>query len=136
MTSAALVMYFCGGTLTHFFTGDTDPETARIATELLKIIAIGIPSLSLCQVISGALRGAGDTRWPLAITLIGFLVVRIPLAIVLSAAAREFNILEWPPIGFGYGVHGAWYAMVADIFVRSILLIARLLHGGWLRIKV
>ena len=47
-----------------------------------------------------ALRGAGDTAWPLAFTFLGFVGVRLPLAWMLA--------IHWQ-----WGIAGAWYAMVA-----------------------
>ena len=79
-----------------------------------------MPPLALMQVLTGALRGAGDTRWPLAFTFIGFLGVRLPLAWLLT------QYWDW-------GVHGAWYAMAIDVMVRCALMVARFLSGGWKR---
>ena len=50
-------------------------------------------------------RGAGDMRWPLAFTLIGFVGVRLPLA-------------WWLAIEQDWGVRGAWIAMAVDLGVR------------------
>ena len=36
------------------------------------------------SILTGGLRGAGDTRWPLAITFIGLLGLRIPGACLLA----------------------------------------------------
>lgn len=33
--------------------------------------------------------------------------------------------------GMGWGVEGAWYAMTADVIVRSVLVSLRFWHGGW-----
>ena len=46
--------------------------------------AFAMPPLSAIIVLTGALRGAGDTRYPILLTWIGFLVVRIPLAYLLT----------------------------------------------------
>ena len=47
------------------------------------------------------LRGAGDTRWPLAITLIGFAGLRLPVAYYLifyAAAACAARGMPWRSI--------------------------------------
>ena len=59
----------------------------------------------------------------MAFTFIGFLGVRIPAAYVLAHS-------------WGWGVRGAWYAMVADVMVRCLLVAYRFNHGGWKRIEV
>jgi Na+-driven multidrug efflux pump len=38
--------------------------------------------------------------------------------------------------GYGLGVVGAWYAMVADVILRSLLILTRFLQGGWKRVRV
>jgi Na+-driven multidrug efflux pump len=90
---------------------------------LLRIVSIAMPFLAFYQVLTGALRGAGDTRWPLAFTFIGFVGVRLPLA-------------YWLALSLGWGVRGAWYAMVIDVLVRCALVSYRFLHGGWKKVEV
>ena len=90
---------------------------------------------SVSMILIGALRGAGDTGWPLAITFVGFLGVRIPLAYFLAWKTVEFG--SWGSIeGYDLGVIGAWYAMVADLVLRSFLIGGRFWHGGWRYVKV
>jgi Na+-driven multidrug efflux pump len=36
----------------------------------------------------------------------------------------------------GFGVDGAWLAMITDATVRSLLVLLRFLQGGWKEIKV
>ena len=130
MTGAAIVFYFAGGWLTGFFTGDRQDPAARLAASLLKVVALSTPSLAVLSIFIGGLRGAGDTRWPLAITFIGLLGIRIPLACLL--AWDEFTILgHWTIQGFGWGITGAWWAMTTDVVLRSLLVSARFFHGGW-----
>jgi hypothetical protein len=38
--------------------------------------------------------------------------------------------------GQGRGVIDAWYAAIADVTVRAVLLSWRFFHGGWQRIDV
>jgi Na+-driven multidrug efflux pump len=92
--------------------------------------------LSVTIVLVGALRGAGDTRWPLAISLFGFLAIRIPLAIYLVDSEFTIPLIDYSITGLALGVVGAWYAMTTDIVVRALLLAWRFFHGGWQRIEV
>ena len=118
-----LVFFFAAPQLVDLFLGPDQNAVAAVAPKLLQIIAIAMPPLALMQVLTGSLRGAGDTRWPLAFTFIGFLVVRLPLAWLLT---HEWN----------WGIAGAWYAMAADVLVRCVLILGRFLSGGWKRIAV
>lgn len=107
------------------------PEAARI----LRLMACFMLPLAVAMVLSGGLRGAGDTRTPLLITLFGFGVVRIPLAIYL---AHESIALPWGVTiqGAGLGVYGAWCGAVSDLSVRALLTALRFWQGGWKRIEV
>ena len=89
----------------------------------LRVVSTAMLPLAILMVLSGALRGAGDTRWPLVFSSIGFAGVRMPLAILFT------QIFLW-------GVIGAWYAMAIDLSVRALLVAWRFLHGGWKRVRV
>jgi putative MATE family efflux protein len=135
MTVAGLVLYFFGEPVARVFTGETS-ETTILTGKLLKIVALSCPSLAILMVLSGALRGAGDTRASLAITFVGLVGVRIPLACWLawSEVPLPFTDLSIP--GAGLGVAGAWHAMVGDVILRSLLALARFIQGGWQRVRV
>jgi putative MATE family efflux protein len=123
LTAAGLLLFFGARPLVGLFLGPQQAGVAAIAPVLLGIVSVAMPPLALVQVLTGALRGAGDTRWPLAFTFIGFLGVRLPIAYLL--------VLVW-----NWGVAGAWYAMVVDMLVRCALVSFRFLHGGWKRVQV
>jgi Na+-driven multidrug efflux pump len=133
MCSAGLLFYFGAEMLTTFFIGDATSPTAIAAMPLLRIAAFAMPAMSLAMVLSGALRGAGDTRWPLFITLIGFLLIRIPGALWLMREPRQLPGIS---AALPTGVQGAWLASVVDLFVRAILFVWRFRHGGWKRTRV
>jgi putative MATE family efflux protein len=88
---------------------------------VLRLIAYATPVMACTMVFPQALRGAGDTRVPVLFTWVGFLVVRIPLAYLLTAR---------------YGLYGAWLAMAADLAVRGGLLLLRFAGGRWQAARV
>jgi len=135
MSAAGAVFFTCAEPLAGLFVRSGQMDVAQQAAPLLRTVAVAMPALALTMILSGALRGAGDTRWPLGINLIGFLAVRIPGAYWL---AFEQLILPGPGtlVGWGLGVVGAWYAMVIDLHLRAVLVGLRFLHGGWKRVKV
>lgn len=135
MCSAGLVFFVFGQRLAEFFAGEPTPLT-QLTGELLKIVALSCPFLAVLQVVSGALRGAGDTTWPLASTLIGLICIRLPGAMWLAWDEVPLPLLNTSLIGWGYGVHGAWAAMVLDVAVRSFLLAGRFAGGKWQHVKV
>jgi len=70
-----------------------------------------------------ALRGAGDTRSPLLITLFGVLFVRLSLAYL-------FGVM-WQG-----GLIGAWIGMCADVLARAVLVAVRYARGAWVETRV
>ncbi len=105
----------------------------RIFTTDEGVIAAGIPLLRIVAftqipeafgfVIPGALRGAGDTKPGMYVTVLGIWGVRLTLTYILM------NV-------FQLGLTAAWFAMFADWVVRASLYWYRLRQGGWKRIKV
>jgi putative MATE family efflux protein len=136
MTCCGLLFFFAPRFLVTIFLGENDPALADLSARLLPIVALSMPALSIGMTMTGALRGAGDTRWPLAITILGFLSVRIPLAYSFSQTAFFFPGTSWELHGYGWGVAGAWWAMVIDAHVRALLVSLRFFQGGWKKIEV
>jgi Na+-driven multidrug efflux pump len=104
-----------------------DPGQAPVieaGVPALRLIAFAMPALASTMIFTAALRGAGDTRVPVLFSLIGFLVVRIPLAYLLTAPVYPF------------GLFGAWLAMAADLYVRGAFFAWRYLSGRWKRSRV
>jgi MATE family, multidrug efflux pump len=114
------------------------PEQAAVieaGVPVLRLVAFAMPPLACIIVFTGALRGAGDTRLPLLLTWIGFLVIRIPLAYVLMYPSVDLGPLGVVR-GFDMGLYGAWLAMFADLSVRGVCFLLRFATGGWKRVKV
>ena len=134
MSCAGLFFYFGGSHLATFFTGDGSLVTRHTA-ELLKIVACGCPAMALLQVLSAALRGAGDTRVPLVITFVGLVGIRIPLAALFAWSIVPLTDDLAVP-GLALGVAGAWLAMVLDVTLRAMLILGRFAGGKWRHVLV
>jgi Na+-driven multidrug efflux pump len=68
--------------------------------------------------------------------LIGLVGVRLPLACLLAWSVVPIPLTEWSIPGLGLGVTGAWWAMVTDVILRSLLVAARFALGGWKTVRV
>ena len=95
----------------------------ELGTLFLKIVALLQIPLALTMVLSGSLRGAGDTRYIMGATTVGMWGVRLPLA---CAAAL------WLHLELIY----VWGAMVADWTIRMGLLVLRYRSERWRSIQV
>ncbi len=123
MSAVGIIFFFAGLPLADFFLAPEDAAIASLSAQLLQIAGLAMLPLAIEMVLIGALRGAGDTRWPLLFTFVGFLGIRIPLAYV------AIDIFDW-------GVVGAWYAMLIDLTSRCFMVLYRFYHGGWKKIRV
>ncbi len=136
VTGVGVFFFFGGHLLTTFFLGDPLDPTGLLTARLLRVVALSLPSQAIATVLTGALRGAGDTFWPLVITFIGFVLVRIPGACLLAWHEIPIPGAGIYFAGFGLGVMGAWWAMVADTVVRSVLVTLRFWQGKWTKVVV
>lgn len=133
MTGMGILYFALAPAFYRFFGGD--PEVVAAGVPVLRLIAFAMPALAGQIVFLSALRGAGDTRVPVLLNWVGFLGVRIPLAYLLTR--REVNLgLLGTVTGFDMGLFGAWIAMVADIWLRGILFVARFAIGKWKKVEV
>ncbi|NLM95860.1 MAG: MATE family efflux transporter [Firmicutes bacterium] len=121
--SAAYIMALLGMALFLFpqqvvrlFT--QDPQVIELASVCLRIVAVSQPALAYVMVMAGALRGAGDTRRVMVVTVAGIWGVRLTIAYFLS-------------YGLGWGLVGAYVGMIADLFVRGALLYRSFAMGHW-----
>ncbi len=129
--SSGIGMYFFGVEIAALFTGSQTDVTTHNVADLLKIVAFALPSLAVVMILSGGFRGAGDTVWPFVFTAIGFFVFRIPLAAWFAYGELEIPWIGLTITGFGWGIAGAWYAMVIDLVARSLMIGVRFVRGRW-----
>lgn len=94
-----------------------------MASSALRIVSIAQPILAVSMVLSGALRGAGDTKSVLWITSIGMFLVRIPLTYLFLYI-------------FNFGLNGAWMVMIVDLTYRGLACLYRFRQGKWRYIEV
>ncbi len=73
--------------------------------------------------LGGALRGAGDTRFPLLTVVVGFYVARLGFAWLASHVLQLS--LAW-----------VWGALVGDYLLRAVLKAWRFRSGAWKRARV
>ncbi len=136
MSFMGLVFFtFAPQMFTFFCPQESQRPIIVVGVPVLRLVAFAMPALALTIIFSSALRGAGDTRVPLLFTLVGFFMVRIPLAYLLAFPSLDLGPLGTIP-GLGMGLFGAWLAMFADIVVRGAFFFHRFLRGAWQRQKV
>ena len=113
-------MIFIPEKIVWFFTDDA--QTIEQASLYLRIVGLSQIPLAFNFVLSGALRGAGDSRKTLKINLTSLWFVRILPAFLLS---WYFENIMW-----------VYFAMISDTFVKAIWLWRTFNKGEWQKIKV
>jgi putative MATE family efflux protein len=121
MSAMGILFFFFPYLLLRLFTEDA--QVVSLGTLFLKVVALIQIPLAITMVLSGSLRGAGDTRALLGITIIGSWLIRIPLSYYFSFVN---------PLGIVY----VWGVMVVDWFVRMTLTLLRYRSGKWRAIRV
>lgn len=112
---------FLGRPLTEVISDQ--PVHLEEVPKLLFICGLVQVFFALVMVVRQALRGVGDTKAVLAITVLSSYGIRLPLAWLLG--------VHW-----GYGLAGIWIGLCGELVVRGSLFLWRFLHGGWMKVKV
>ncbi|HEX8682869.1 MAG TPA: MATE family efflux transporter [Ardenticatenaceae bacterium] len=121
MTIMGLVMALWPATIISWVS--PEPAVVEQAIAPLRLAGLGQPLLAAAFIFVGALRGAGDTTWPLWMRLVSTWAVRMPLAFAL------LHLTDW-------GLFGLWIAMFTDFAVQGILSYFRFQGGKWKSIKL
>jgi putative MATE family efflux protein len=119
--SIGMFFFLAGYPIARIYTLDTGVlvQTAFV----LKIATFITFPQNYLSIISGCLRGAGDTLWPLVSSLIGMIVARVSLAALFVLA-------------FHWGLGGAWLAALIDQLIRAVLIYFRFRTGKWKEIAI
>jgi Na+-driven multidrug efflux pump len=124
---AGVILIF-RGTMVGWFT--SDPEVWTLAWLVMLMVAVFQPLQTSSVVISGALRGAGDTGYVAGVMLLCVAVIRPVLALLAIYLIRE--IFGRPDIA----LLGAWGASIIDMTIRLTMVYRRFNGGKWHDIKV
>jgi putative MATE family efflux protein len=97
-----------------------DPEIARHTVLVIYSFTASLPMFAVEFCLGGALRGAGDTRFPLLNAIVGLFVVRFGLALLFER--------------LGLSVGWIYATLVADYAVKNILLVWRFRSNRWMKL--
>nr|WP_231751428.1 MATE family efflux transporter [Halogeometricum sp. CBA1124] len=87
-----------------------------LTTTFIRVFGLGVAGFSVSRTMRGALRGAGDTRWPFYGGLLGTYVVRLPVAFAalpVGFAVSAFGVTVAP--GLGWALPAVYAAILADM---------------------
>jgi putative MATE family efflux protein len=138
MTTIGGLFFLVADPLTAWFTGGAgrQPAVANLAARLVRIVALVQPPLALLMVLSGGLRGAGATRPPMLVNFAGLLVIRLPLAMLLSRSEIVLPAGLGILAGWGLGAAGAWLAMAIDLTARGLAMLLLFRSRSWTHTEI
>jgi MATE family multidrug resistance protein len=102
---------------------NSDPEVIRIGKMILRMAAVFQIFDCLGIISSGCLRGAGDTRWTMMVSVACAWLIFVPLAYVGGSVLKG-------------GAAGAWAGATIYIIGLGITFLLRFRSGAWQRIRI
>jgi putative MATE family efflux protein len=100
----------------------SDKQVIEYTVQFMYALAAAQPLMAIDWTITGALRGAGDSQFPLYGSLAGFYGMRLALTILISY--------------YGGSINWIWWSLIADYVVRSTVKTWRFRTGHWETIEV
>jgi len=99
------------------------PDVLDLAALAVAISAAELLGIGIEMVLVGGMRGAGDTRTPMYVTIVGVLLFRLPVVYLLA-------------ITLGWGLAGVWWGTAIDWTGRTILLWFLFRRGRWKTLRL
>jgi putative MATE family efflux protein len=121
MSTTGVVIFFLAEDIAHFFV-DT-PAVVAGTVSFIHMLAASQPLMAIDFTLGGALRGAGDTRFPLLTVLIAFYGCRLGMSLLVVGVLHLS--LVW-----------LWAALIGDYVARASLKTWRFRRGDWQSISV
>jgi MATE family multidrug resistance protein len=110
MVGAAILFLLFPGELARFYSVDT--RVVAIAMSLIVLGGLFAVFDGVQAVCIGILRGIGDTRAPVAISMVGYWLIGLPVSLLLG-----FRL--------GLGPDGLWWGLVLGLAVTALVLVLR-----------
>lgn len=107
-TAAVLVLclLFFGKYLIEMFT--RTEHLIELSINMLRVLAVGYVAMAVTQILSGVMRGAGDTVSPMWISLVTTVAIRVPLAYLFAFLTRNEARPHGEPIALFLSMLISW----------------------------
>ncbi|GIW40787.1 MAG: MATE family efflux transporter [Candidatus Binatia bacterium] len=121
MTAGGVLIYAAARPVARLFVDE--PEVVEATVGFIHVLAACQPLMAVDFTLGGALRGAGDTRFPLVAVLVGFYLCRLGMAYVVTFWVEAS--LPW-----------LWRALFGDYSARCALKAWRFRSNSWKEVRV
>lgn len=119
-TSGLLLVLFAPALIRGF---NADAEVVRIGAIYLRTVSPFYVFAALAIVLGRALNGAGDSFWPMVMTIVSLWGVQVPTALWLSGRPEV-------------GLDGVWMAIAAATALHGLLVAGWFRRGRWKSLRV
>tara|TARA_B110001450_G_C17657592_1_gene495922 strand:+ start:25 stop:921 length:897 start_codon:yes stop_codon:yes gene_type:complete len=116
MLIGAIIMRCSASPLAHFMI--IDQQVVHYVIQVIHILCLCMPLMAIEFSIAGALRGAGDTRYPMMVTLFSIGISRVIAPLILLQMQLDVIWL--------------FYTTLLDYLIKSSLIMARFRSKKWL----
>lgn len=123
MTAMGALFFIFRRPLIDLFAKAPDPEYTHAGVIIISYVALFQFSDAIGILSSGALRGAGDTKFPAIVQVITAWLFFLPLVYYLGK----------PEV---WGLHGAWIGATIYIWIYDAVLFWRFVSERWRRINI
>ena len=112
-----LIAFFAEPLASYMIDND---EVVRLSVVFIWLLGSMQPLMAIEFSLGGALRGAGDTKTPLVITLTCLLFIRVSLALIFYMLDASIEVI--------------FSTLVADYVVKGFLYVARFKSNKWMNV--
>lgn len=95
-----------------------DIQVINMGISYLRIVYIGILFVVFPMILGGVFQGAGDTLPPMIASIVANVVLKLPLAYILS-------------IIFNMGTNGVWLAIAISVIIEAIIIVLYYKKDKW-----
>ncbi|MBQ4630027.1 MAG: MATE family efflux transporter [Clostridia bacterium] len=96
------------------------PESSQFAITMILIHSVGNCTVwPVAFTLPASFRASSDVRYPMIISIFSMWTFRVGMSYMLCK-------------GFGVGIMGIWYAMMADWIFRAVVYVVRFKRGTWM----
>ena len=120
----SVALFICAEWITSLYSNEAD--IIKLASLMLRIIAVVNPISNARFIYASALRGAGDSRFVAFITFVGVILLRPVVSYALIADFLPFQL----------GLMGVWIGLSSDSVICFLLAQFRYARGRWMSIRV
>ena len=114
MAMSLMIMFFAEEISRYLIDDDL---VVHYTVIFIYILGFAQPLMGIEFTLSGCLRGAGDTRYPLLATMVGLIGIRVGLAALFTLA--------------GLSVVWIFAALLGDYLIKALMLTHRFRSGRW-----